>query len=65
MPVVRMQFTVRLEPTVYTKLKISAKKENRSVSNLIDYLLKKGVDDYEHVNGEIVLSVEDIYGDDI
>ena len=51
MAVIRTQFSLRLEPIVYAKLKKIAKKDNRSVSNLIDYIIKQSIDEYESKNG--------------
>lgn len=65
MAVIRTQFSLRLEPIVYAKLKKIAKKDNRSVSNLIDYIIKQSIDEYESKNGNIELSDKDIYGKDI
>lgn len=65
MAVIRTQFSLRLDPIVYAKLKKIAKEDNRSVSNLIDYIIKQYINEYESKNGDIVLSEKDIYGSDI
>ena len=65
MAVIRTQFSLRLDPIVYAKLKKIAKEDNRSVSNLIDYIIKQCINEYESKNGDIVLSEIDIYGNDI
>lgn len=65
MAVIRTQFSLRLDPIVYAKLKKIAKEDNRSVSNLIDYIIKQCINEYESKNGDIVLSEKDIYGSDI
>lgn len=61
MAVVKIQFSLRIDPEVYAKLKKIAKKDTRSVSNLIDNLIMRKIDDYESKYGEIILSEEDIY----
>lgn len=61
MAVVKIQFSLRINPEVYAKLKVIAKKDTRSVSNLIDSLIMRKIDDFETKYGEIILSEEDIY----
>lgn len=61
MAVVKLQFSLRIEPEIYAKLKKIALKDTRSVSNLINNLIMQKIDDYEAKNGEIVSREEDIY----
>lgn len=61
MAVVKIQFSLRIDPEVYAKLKKIAKKDTRSVSNLIDNLIMRKIDDFEAKNGEIKLTYEEIY----
>lgn len=61
MAVIKIQFSLRINPEIYAKLKIIAKKDTRSVSNLIDYLIMQKIAAYECENGEIELTDEDIY----
>ncbi|MDO4301763.1 MAG: hypothetical protein Q4D26_10280 [Clostridia bacterium] len=61
MAVVKIQFSLRIDPVIYAKLKVIAKKDTRSVSNLIDYLIIQKIMSYERENGEIELTDEDIY----
>ncbi|MDO4300243.1 MAG: hypothetical protein Q4D26_02490 [Clostridia bacterium] len=61
MAVIKIQFSLRIYPEVYAKLKVIAKKDTRSVSNLIDSLIMRKIDDFEAKNGEIKLTYEDIY----
>lgn len=61
MAIVKIQFSLRIDPEIYAKLKKIAKKDTRSVSNLIDNLIMRKIDDYEAQNGEIILREEDIY----
>lgn len=61
MAVVKIQFSLRIDPEVYAKLKKIAKKDTRSVSNLIDSLIMRKIDDFESKYGEIKLTGEEIY----
>ena len=61
MSVIKVQISLRLDPVIHTKLKIISEKENRSLSNMIDYLIKQKINNYELNNGEIELTYSDIY----
>lgn len=41
MAVIKTQFTLRLDPTDHVKIKKIADKENRSMTNMIETLIKK------------------------
>ena len=57
MPVIKTQFTLRSSPETNAKIKIIAAKENRSMSNMMDYLIKKEVARFEEEeNGELTLT---------
>lgn len=60
MAVIKNQFTLRLDLTTHAKIKKIAAAENRSLTNMIDYLVKKEISRYEELNGEIPLSEEDL-----
>lgn len=60
MAVIKTQFTLRLDPTDHVKIKKIADKENRSMTNMIETLIKKEIAAYEKINGEIEVSDEDI-----
>ena len=49
---------IRINETVYKKVKLIAKLENRNVNSQIEYLLKKGVEDYEAIHGEVEVPSE-------
>lgn len=61
MAVYRTHFTLRLHPDVHAKLKKIAKSESRSTTNMIEYLIKKEISQFEKENGEIPLSDEEMY----
>jgi len=56
----KAQFTMRLEVEVHAKIKKIAKKESRSMMNMIEYLVKKEIERYEKKNGEIPLTDYDL-----
>jgi len=61
MPVIRTQFTLRLDPATHVKIKKIAEQENRSMTNMIEYLVKKEIARFESDNGEILVSDEELY----
>lgn len=61
MAVIKAQFTLRLDVQTHCKLKKIAQAENRSVTNMIDFLVKNEIRRYEEQNGEIILTEEDLY----
>lgn len=63
MAVIKISYSLRIEPFVYAKLKKIAKKESRSISNLINYIIMKEIDIYEREMGKIELSEEEIYSE--
>ncbi len=60
MPVIKTQFTLRLNPSDHAKIKKIAEEENRSITNMIETLVKKEIKRYESKKGEIELTDEDI-----
>lgn len=63
MAVIKNQLTLRLEPIVHAKIRKIAEHDNRSVTNMIDTLIKREIQRYEDENGEIEVTDEDIYSD--
>ncbi len=61
MPVIKSQFTLRLDPKTHFKIKKIANEEMRSLTNMIEYLINNEIKRYESENGEIEVSDEDIY----
>lgn len=61
MATLKTQFSLRLDPIIYAKLKIISKVENRSVSNMIDFIIKQTIKKYENEKGIIHLTEDDIY----
>jgi len=60
MPVIKSQFTLRLDLKVHAKIKKIASEESRSLTNMIEYLIKKEIGSYESVHGEIAITEEDL-----
>ena len=61
MAVVKSQFTLRLKPEVQGKIQYIAKKENRSLSNMIECSILDKIQKYEQEQGEIILNDDEIY----
>ena len=61
MAVIKSQFTLRLNLKVHAKIKKIAEKESRSLTNMIEYLIKREIADFESKNGEIEVTDEDLY----
>lgn len=55
MPTNKQPFTFHLDEEVLQKIKVIAKDETRSASNLLEYLCKKCIREYEEKNGKINL----------
>lgn len=60
MAVVKTQFTLRLDVKVHAKIKKIAEIESRSLTNMIEYLVKKEIAAFESENGKIALTEEDL-----
>ena len=60
MAVIKSQFTLRLNLTDHAKIKRIAESENRSMTNMIETLIKQKIQQFEKENGEIMLTDEDL-----
>lgn len=60
MAILKSQFTLRLNLNDHAKIRKIAESENRSLTNMIETLVKREIQRYEDENGEIVLTDEDI-----
>ena len=60
MAVINSQFTLRLNLDDHAKIKKIAETENRSMTNMIETLVKQKIQQYEKENGEIILTDEDL-----
>lgn len=61
MAIIKSQFTLRLDLETHAKIKKLAEKENRSLTNMIETILKNKISDYEKENGEIIVSDDELY----
>lgn len=52
----KIQTGLRVNETTYAKLKTLSEKENRSINNLVEYIIQKYLDDFESTNGVIPLA---------
>lgn len=60
MAVLKTSFTLRLNIDDHAKIKKIAETENRSMTNMIETLVKQKIRLYEAENGEIILTDEDL-----
>ena len=60
MPTIKSQFTLRLDLKVHAKIKKIALQESRSMTNMIEYLIKKEIKTYEAAHGEMEITDEDL-----
>ena len=49
----KIQFTVRLDQEIYNKVRMIAKQQHRSFSNLVECFVISGVQEYERDYGEV------------
>lgn len=61
MAVIKSQFTMRLDPVTHCKIKKIAAEEHRSLTNMIEFLIAREIKQYEHENGEISCTDEELY----
>ena len=54
----KRQFTMRMQPENFDKIRVIAAINKRSMAMQIEYLLEKCIADYEALNGEIPLVSE-------
>ena len=60
MAIIKTSFTLRLNLIDHAKIKKIAESQNRSMTNMIETLIKQKIKQYESRNGEIKLSEEDL-----
>ncbi len=53
MAISKIQTGLRIDEVTYGKLKTLSENENRSLNNLVEYIIKKYLSDYESENGII------------
>ena len=60
---IKTSSTLRLNLIDHAKIKKIAESQNRSMTNMIETLVKEKIKEYEKENGEIELTDEDIIGE--
>lgn len=53
MAVSKIQTGLRIDEETYGKLKTISEAENRSLNNLVEFIIKKYLSDYEKQNGSV------------
>lgn len=56
----KIQTGLRIQETLYGKIRSLSAREQRSLNNMIEYVLQQYVEKYEAENGEIPVREEDI-----
>lgn len=56
MAVSKIQTGLRINEVTYAKLKTLSTQENRSINNLVEYIIQRYLDDFERSNGVIPLA---------
>lgn len=51
MAVIKIQTGLRIDETTYGKLKTLAQQENRSLNNMVEYIIRQYLHEYEKENG--------------
>lgn len=59
MATTKMQTVLRLEDDVYDKIRVLARKEHRSINNMLEHILQSYVEEYELENGTINIDTEE------
>jgi predicted HicB family RNase H-like nuclease len=62
MAVIRGLFTLRIDIRTHAKIRKIAGMERRSMTNIIELMLTREIEQYELEHGEIRLTDDDIYG---
>ena len=63
MAIIKTSFTLRLNLIDHAKIKKIAESQNRSMTNMIETLVKENIKEYEKENGEIELTDEENIGE--
>ncbi len=59
MPVMKVQTGLRLNESVYDKIRVLASLDHRSINNMIEHILQTYVEEYELENGTIIIDTEE------
>lgn len=53
MAISKIQTGLRIDEETYGKLKAISESENRSLNNLVEFIIKKYLSDYEELHGSV------------
>ena len=59
MHVMKVQTGLRLNESVYDKIRVLASLDHRSINNMIEHILQSYVEEYELENGTIIIDTEE------
>jgi hypothetical protein len=59
MSVIKIQTGLRIDETTYGKLKTLAQQENRSLNNLVEYIIRQYLTEFEKKNGPLEVYEEE------
>lgn len=59
MPTNKIQTGLRLNETIYEKVKVISTREQRSMNNFIEFVVQRYIEEYERKNGEVEIPLED------
>ena len=55
----KVQTGLRLNESVYDKIRVLASLDHRSINNMIEHILQSYVEEYELENGTIIIDTEE------
>jgi len=56
---VKIQFSIRVDSTAKAKIEEIAKKNSRTLSGQIEFIINNAIADFEKVNGKIEIDIEE------
>jgi predicted DNA-binding protein len=58
MATTKIQTGLRIDEPTWEKLSILSKREGRSLNNMIEYIIRRYLEDYENAHGSIAPQIE-------
>lgn len=55
----KVQTVLRLEDALYDKIRVLARRDHRSINNMLEHILQSYVEEYENENGIILIDTEE------
>ena len=50
----KLQTVLRIEENVYEKIRVLARKDHRSINNMLEHILQSYIDEYELKHGTVI-----------